>query len=357
MFDAWGNVLVQDGAGNTLNGLTVLDRGYTGHEHLQSVGLIHMNGRLYDPKLHRFLQPDNYVQDPNNTQNYNRYSYVLNNPLKYIDPSGESFWKSVASVFVSVAFSAVGIAVGISTGGAIGWVGYVDFNSGDWQVYAAGWGLIGTTPAGGFLNFGQTDGKFSFYGGIQTAPKWLNGDSKPKNGIDQSAPVVKPKGMENDDSNPMQSPKDKADDIRLRYRTNYDFYGANLRLDAFQLGRSVYNSTSFGTIHTSYQTYKNYLANGFKIQRDGLLHESTNLLMHEYGHYLHAQYAPLNFYSYGMWSSMATASFSWSETNWTEITANTYSYYYFGQPKGWNKDKYPIDSNYLSAQIIKNLKR
>jgi RHS repeat-associated protein len=90
LFDAWGNVAkVQDGAGNTLNGLTILDRGYTGHEHLQSVGLIHMNGRLYDAKLHRFLQPDNYIQDPFNTQNYNRYGYVLNNPLKYIDPSGE----------------------------------------------------------------------------------------------------------------------------------------------------------------------------------------------------------------------------------------------------------------------------
>jgi len=89
LFDAWGNVLVQDGVGNALNGLTLLDRGYTGHEHLQSVGLIHMNGRLYDPKLHRFLQPDNYVQDPSNTQNYNRYGYVLNNPLKYVDPSGE----------------------------------------------------------------------------------------------------------------------------------------------------------------------------------------------------------------------------------------------------------------------------
>jgi hypothetical protein len=48
-----------------------------------------MNGRLYDPKLHRFLQPDNFVQDPSNTQNYNRYGYVLNNPLKYTDPSGE----------------------------------------------------------------------------------------------------------------------------------------------------------------------------------------------------------------------------------------------------------------------------
>ncbi|KQB37713.1 RHS repeat-associated core domain-containing protein [Flavobacterium aquidurense] len=90
LFDAWGAVLkVQNGAGTDLGLLTVLDRGYTGHEHLQSVGIINMNGRLYDPKLHRFLQPDNFIQDPANTQNYNRYGYVLNNPLKYTDPSGE----------------------------------------------------------------------------------------------------------------------------------------------------------------------------------------------------------------------------------------------------------------------------
>lgn len=89
LFDAWGSIVkVQDGAGNTLAGLTVLDRGYTGHEHLQSVGLINMNARLYDPMLHRFLQVDNYIQDPTNTQNYNQYGYVLNNPLKYTDPSG-----------------------------------------------------------------------------------------------------------------------------------------------------------------------------------------------------------------------------------------------------------------------------
>lgn len=90
LFDAWGQILkIQDGQGNTLQGLKVLDRGYTGHEHLESVGLINMNGRIYDPMLHRFLQPDNNIQDPTNTQNYNRYGYVYNNPFKYTDPSGE----------------------------------------------------------------------------------------------------------------------------------------------------------------------------------------------------------------------------------------------------------------------------
>ena len=98
-FDAWGNIAhVADGNGNALEKLTFFDRGYTGHEHLQSIGLVHMNGRSYDPKLHRFLQPDNFVQQPDNTQNYNRYAYCVNNPLKYTDPSGEeiSFLGAVA---------------------------------------------------------------------------------------------------------------------------------------------------------------------------------------------------------------------------------------------------------------------
>lgn len=79
-----------------------------------------MNGRLYYAKLHRFLQPDNYVQDPGNTQNYNRYGYVLNNLLKYTDPSGELSWKSVggwikrnskAITIVATVVVAVGLTV------------------------------------------------------------------------------------------------------------------------------------------------------------------------------------------------------------------------------------------------------
>ncbi len=90
-FDAWGNIVkLTDGRGVALDKFVYLDRGYTGHEHLQGVNLIHMNGRLYDPKLKRFLAADNNIQDPFNTQNFNRYSYVLNNPLMYVDPSGET---------------------------------------------------------------------------------------------------------------------------------------------------------------------------------------------------------------------------------------------------------------------------
>lgn len=94
-FDAWGNLdkyWNKNGATTVPAEGILLGRGYTGHEHLLGVGLVHMNGRLYDPMLHRFLMPDNYVQDPFNTQNFNRYGYVLNNPLKYTDESGELWW-------------------------------------------------------------------------------------------------------------------------------------------------------------------------------------------------------------------------------------------------------------------------
>ena len=68
-----------------------LMRGYTEHEHLPQFSLINMNGRFYDPKLARVLSPDDHVDDGANPQAYNRYSYCINNPLKYTDPSGEDF--------------------------------------------------------------------------------------------------------------------------------------------------------------------------------------------------------------------------------------------------------------------------
>ena len=57
-----------------------------------------MNGRLYDPLLRRFLNADENIQDPNNTQNYNKYGYVMNNPLMYNDPSGEFIFTLLAII-------------------------------------------------------------------------------------------------------------------------------------------------------------------------------------------------------------------------------------------------------------------
>ena len=94
---------------NTIQGQTT-DRGYTGHEHLDELGLIHMNGRIYDPLIGRFMSADPQIQAPGNLQSYNRYSYVMNNPLIFTDPSGYSWWtkfrdkvlKPVAAIAIAV---------------------------------------------------------------------------------------------------------------------------------------------------------------------------------------------------------------------------------------------------------------
>ena len=103
-YDPWGNMTVKR------NDIGFI-RGYTGHEMLPEFGLINMNGRMYDPRIGRFLSPDNYIQMPENSQNFNRYSYCLNNPLKYTDPSGEVFGIDDLFVFLAGgAFNVIGNA-------------------------------------------------------------------------------------------------------------------------------------------------------------------------------------------------------------------------------------------------------
>jgi len=63
-------------------------QGYTYQTALGKMGLNHMNGRVQDAANGRFLSPDPYITDPLNTQNYNRYSYVYNNPATFMDPTG-----------------------------------------------------------------------------------------------------------------------------------------------------------------------------------------------------------------------------------------------------------------------------
>ncbi|MCH8543991.1 MAG: hypothetical protein LAT61_10515 [Alcanivorax sp.] len=63
-------------------------RGFTGHEMLDHVGIIHMGGRIFDPAVGRFLGADPVVKGMGDTEAYNRYSYVGNNPMSYTDPTG-----------------------------------------------------------------------------------------------------------------------------------------------------------------------------------------------------------------------------------------------------------------------------
>jgi len=119
-FDAWGarrNVTwaaFTGGMPASLWQTAKTTRGYTGHEELDEVGLVHMNGRVYDPQLGRFLSADPVVQDATDLQAFNHYAYVRNNPLSLTDPSGFSFlggiFNAIGKFFTGV-FKAVENAV------------------------------------------------------------------------------------------------------------------------------------------------------------------------------------------------------------------------------------------------------
>ena len=122
-----------------------------------------MNGRVYDPAIAMFLSPDNYIQDPTNSQNYNRYTYCLNNPLIYTDPSGYMTWKGILG---TIGINIVGIGTGIATfafsGGTNchGFVGYWDDETGDWKISGGGYGA-GVTYG---YEFGVVNDQFEVYG-------------------------------------------------------------------------------------------------------------------------------------------------------------------------------------------------
>ena len=109
-FGAWGEVDFFKKNGQEADfSESILPRGFTGHEHFAEITLIHMNGRMYDPLMHRFLSPDNYIQDPYNTQSYDRFGYVWNNPLILTDPSGEIIETAALALqtlkFITAAFN------------------------------------------------------------------------------------------------------------------------------------------------------------------------------------------------------------------------------------------------------------
>jgi RHS repeat-associated protein len=115
-YDPWGNRRnPENWTERDTRTAFLLNRGYTMHEHLDDFKLINMNGRVYDPLTAQFFSPDPYVQAPDNWLNYNRYSYCINNPFKYTDPSGE--WFGIDDLIVAGAGFVVGyVSHGLSSG-------------------------------------------------------------------------------------------------------------------------------------------------------------------------------------------------------------------------------------------------
>jgi RHS repeat-associated protein len=149
--------------------------GFTGHEQEDALGLVDMRGRFYDPSQRRFLTPDPLVAEPTATQSWSPYSYVRNNPLSRIDPSG---WIDDASGFEDEpggfidegAWDTSGMDADDTTGASSGAPGgYDDFDDGDVD-FDPGDGFVGQDEEGG--NDGADD--YSASGSKQTTSRaWI----------------------------------------------------------------------------------------------------------------------------------------------------------------------------------------
>src|SRR5262249_12056610 len=137
-FDPWGQANGMAPESDLWNGgAAAWTRGFSGHDHIPQFLLVHMNGRVYDPRLAAFL-----ISDPANSAELNGYIYARNNPLTIRDISGfnifEDVWHGVTG--------AVGGAVNWIAGAATDlWHDTVSFVSRNWREIVTVAVVIGVT--------------------------------------------------------------------------------------------------------------------------------------------------------------------------------------------------------------------
>jgi RHS repeat-associated protein len=155
---------------------TLTTRGFTGQEHIDgNLGLMHFNARMYDPGLGRFLQPDPVIQSPDNAQSWNPYSYCLNNPLTYTDPTGMFSLRQalavvigiVAAIFqqyyISIQMYGAAFAVAVAGGFASSYVATGSLKGGLQGAFGA---ALTFSTAAGSLGYFQNVAAQGFNGGI-----------------------------------------------------------------------------------------------------------------------------------------------------------------------------------------------
>jgi hypothetical protein len=121
-----------------------------------------MNGRMYDPVVSHMLAPDNFVQTPDFSQNFNRYSYALNNPLMFTDPDGEFIFTAIipgAGIFIDAAlWGAVISGAGYTASVAFSNGGFDNWNGGDFLKSMGIGAISGIATAGIGSAFGGVGG-------------------------------------------------------------------------------------------------------------------------------------------------------------------------------------------------------
>jgi RHS repeat-associated protein len=109
-YTPWGETVLETGP---QGGPSEVAYAFDGQRLDEATGLYYMGSRHYDPVMGRFLSPDSQVPDPENPKALNRYAFALDNPVRYVDPSGHGFWDIVLGVVVAVVVIVVIIAVAV----------------------------------------------------------------------------------------------------------------------------------------------------------------------------------------------------------------------------------------------------
>ena len=340
-----------------------LGRGYTGHEYLPWFGLYNMNARLYDPLVCRFLAPDPFVQAPDFTQNFNRYSYCLNNPVKYSDESGEFVLTTMLIIggLTAAVFGAANLAShairkddlghgnwakyffsGALAGFVVGSLGYVGLS-----------GAVALSNMSGFLGF---LGKASIYStatitglsvfstqisiiggaishgwsGVANAGKIILGSfylDENKSFFGQVWEGVSRHTWEF----PQQATGYTVSSIRNCLADRVDYWGGSVFITnhtdnskGVTLGNFInINNEEDPAIMSSYASFDAYMLSHQPVVDD--------YYIHEYGHSVQSKiWGPLYLPIPGLFSfgSAITNTYSQHNQYWTEVWANTYSKQY-----------------------------
>jgi len=376
-YDAWGrmrNVTNWNvySAGSLPN--IKFGRGYTGHEHLNQFGVINMNARLYDPLLGRFLAPDAQVAAPEMSNAYNRYIYAYNNPLMFVDLNGE-------------------------TGDYPGGLTTPNSNPfGPWDPsynpYSTSYNYGGSYNSGNNYQSGTYSGMGGNYGGNSAGGNWggfifsglqylFSSPSNKYQGRSSGTITVTPTPISisnltlrkvasagastvysggknrlwaNNSSGQVSGSLFWNAKVGGCYteQVEYKFYDADVR---FIYDCIPYNSYFGGAINTQVSTY-------YAFKQYGLNSEAGKHLMHEFGHSLQNKYGGSLWYNLQVVpSSVLNINLPVNKANnyylynrtWSEVQANTMSYYYFNFPSFWDFNEYPVKSNYISEELKRKL--
>lgn len=303
-YDAWGNYRDVVSGQSLYEKPTSLPawlyRGYTSHEYLPEFRLYNMNARLYDPHIGRFLSPDNYVQMPNSMQSYNRYSYCINNPTKYNDPSGNFF---IIDDFI--------------IGTVRGMVDFVTSGFSDWGALTTGFVQAGNCAMiyGGLFTWSSTDNFLSALGRIVSRLTWelpqtLGGVaySQTMNTFGQVESVGYAYG---------------ATVVR---HTNFQIYDIDFLDNDF-----TRNNLKLKQREGSGMTLGSFINGGNDIRAD----KNNVLFQHEYGHYLQSRAVGAGFLlMFGLPSIMSAAGNGTHHDHFAEQDANARSKAWFDENTG-----------------------